>query len=66
MNSTQIKGNWLELKGNIQKRWGKLTDDDLTIIEGEMDELRGRIMQRYGLAKEQAQKQLDDFLKTCK
>jgi uncharacterized protein YjbJ (UPF0337 family) len=63
MNSTQMKGNWIEMKGKLKERWGNLTDDDLKVSEGKMDELRGRIMQRYGLAKEDAQKQLDDFMK---
>lgn len=48
MNWDQIKGNWTQLKGKAQKEWGKLTDDDLKIIQGEQTQLIGRIQERYG------------------
>ncbi|SNX60938.1 Uncharacterized conserved protein YjbJ, UPF0337 family [Nitrosomonas ureae] len=61
MNWDQIKGNWTQIKGKAQQQWGKLTNDDLDIIEGKREELVGRIQERYGIAKEEAEKQVDDF-----
>lgn len=63
MNSDIIQGNWTELKGKIQKQWGKLTNDDLDVIEGKRKELVGRVQQRYGYAVDQAEKEVDSFLK---
>jgi uncharacterized protein YjbJ (UPF0337 family) len=56
MNLDQIKGNWKQLKGKVQTEWGKLTDDDLKVIEGEQTQLVGRIQERYGYTREQAEK----------
>lgn len=61
MNWDQVKGNWKNLKGQVKQKWGKLTDDDLTVIEGKRDELSGKLQERYGYAKEQAEKELDAF-----
>lgn len=48
MNSDILKGNWKQFRGEIQKQWGKLTNDDLDIINGEYDKLVGRVQERYG------------------
>ncbi|MBS1989721.1 MAG: CsbD family protein [Cyanobacteria bacterium SZAS LIN-3] len=61
MNKDQLKGNWKQLEGKVKAKWGKLTDDDLKVIEGKREELAGRIQERYGCAKEQAEKELADF-----
>ncbi len=61
MNKDQIQGNWTQFKGTVKEQWGKLTDDDLDIIAGKRDQLLGRIQERHGLAKEEAEKQLDSF-----
>ena len=61
-NVDQIKGNWKQLKGKIKEQWGKLTDDDLEVIAGSKDKFVGRLQERYGIAKEDAQAQLDDWL----
>jgi len=58
MNSDQISGNWKQLKGKVKEQWGKLTDDDMTTVEGQRDQLVGRIQERYGIAKEQAEEQV--------
>lgn len=63
MNSDIIQGNWTQLKGKVQKQWGKLTNDDLDVIEGKRKELVGRVQERYGYAKDQAEKEVDTFLK---
>lgn len=65
MNTDTLKGNWQELKGKIKQQWGKLTDDDLTRVEGHADELAGTVQRRYGLAKEEAERQCNDFYKEC-
>lgn len=62
MNRDILSGNWKQLKGKVQAQWGKLTDDDLDMIEGRQTELVGRLQERYGLAREEAQKQVDAFL----
>lgn len=61
MNKDQIEGNWTQFKGKVKEQWGKLTDDDLDIIAGKRDQLLGRIQERHGLAKEEAEKQLESF-----
>jgi uncharacterized protein YjbJ (UPF0337 family) len=61
MNQDRVEGNWKQLKGKVKEKWGKLTDDDLTIIEGHQEQLAGRIQERYGLAKDEAEKQVKEF-----
>lgn len=61
MNLDILKGNWKQFKGEVQKQWGKLTDDDLDVIAGERDKLVGRIQERYGYARDEAEKQVDEF-----
>ena len=61
MNSDQMEGKWKQMKGSMKSRWGKLTDDDLTVIEGQKDQLVGRIQERYGLARDEAQRQVDEW-----
>ena len=64
MNWDRIQGNWTEFKGKVQQKWGKLTDDDVDVIEGKRKELSGRLQQRYGYAQDQAEKEIDSWLKT--
>ena len=64
MNWDIIEGNWKELKAKVRTQWGKLTDDDLDTIAGKKDALVGRLQQRYGYHKEQAERELDSFIKT--
>lgn len=61
MNSDQLKGKWKQVKGSAKERWGKLTDDDIDVIDGQTDQLIGKIQERYGLAREAAQKQVDEW-----
>ena len=61
MNSDQMEGKWKQMKGSLKSRWGKLTDDDLTVIEGQKDQLVGKVQERYGIAKDEAQKQVDEW-----
>ena len=66
MNWDQIKGNWTEMSGKVQSKWGKLTDDDLSIIRGQRDQLAGKLQQRYGLAKEEAEREIANWEKQLK
>ena len=61
MNKDEISGNWKQLKGKAKEQWGKLTDDDMTVIEGKRDQLVGKIQERYGYAKDQAEKEVSDW-----
>jgi uncharacterized protein YjbJ (UPF0337 family) len=61
MNWDQIEGKWKQYSGRFREKWGKLTDNDWTVVGGKKDQLVGRIQERYGIAKEQAQKEVDDF-----
>jgi uncharacterized protein YjbJ (UPF0337 family) len=63
MNWDQIEGKWKQTSGKVREKWGKLTDDDLTVIDGRRDQLVGKIQERYGLAKEAAEKQVDEFIR---
>jgi uncharacterized protein YjbJ (UPF0337 family) len=56
-----MKGKWKQLKGSVKERWGKLTDDDLDVINGQAEQLVGTIQERYGIAREAAQKQVDEW-----
>ena len=62
MNKETLKGNWNIMKGKVKQQWGKLTDDDITQINGSYDELTGRIEKAYGFQKDQARKAVDDYL----
>ena len=62
MNWNEMEGNWEQLKGKVQAQWGKLTNDDLTVIKGRRTELAGKIQERYGVAKDEAERQIDDYL----
>lgn len=64
MNWDRIEGNWKQLKGKAKEKWGKLTDDDLTVIAGKRDQLAGVLQKRYGYAKDQAERELDEFTRT--
>ena len=64
MNTDQMKGNWKQLVGNAKEKWGKLTDNDWQVVEGKRDQLVGTIQERYGIAREEAERQVADFERT--
>jgi uncharacterized protein YjbJ (UPF0337 family) len=66
MNSDQLKGKWKQMTGSLKERWGKLTDDDLDVINGQHEQLVGKIQERYGIAKEEAQKQVDEWMSSAR
>ncbi len=61
MNRDTIEGNWKQLKGGVQKQWGKLTDDDVDKVNGNYEQMVGKIQERYGVAREEAEKQINDW-----
>ena len=63
MNWDQIAGKWTQFKGLVKERWGKLTDDDLKVINGQRQQLVGVLQQRYGIAKEVAEYEIGEFVK---
>ena len=62
MDSDRIKGSWLQLKGKVKEQWGKLTDDDLTAIDGQREQLEGKIRERYGYEKDRVRSDVDAWL----
>lgn len=62
MNWDQVEGNWTQMKGKVKEAWGDLTDSDLTKIEGKRDRLAGALQERYGKQKDDAEKEIDNFL----
>jgi uncharacterized protein YjbJ (UPF0337 family) len=64
MNWDQLEGKWKQYSGKAKEKWGKLTDDDLTVIHGRRDQLIGKIQERYGIAKQEAEKQVDEFARS--
>lgn len=61
MNSDTIQGNWTQFKGKVKEQWGRLTDDDLDVINGQREQLIGRLQEREGLAREVAEQQVKDW-----
>lgn len=66
MNWEQIQGNWKSLMGKVREKWGDLTDDDVAVIDGKREQLLGSLERRYGMAKEEAERQVKDFEKACR
>ena len=64
MNWDQVQGKWTQVKGKAHEKWGKLTNDDLDVIDGKREQFVGCLQERYGILKEEAEKQVDEFAKT--
>jgi len=63
MNWDRFEGNWKQFKGKVQRQWGNLTNDDLEGVGGSRKELAGKLQERYGIARDEAERQIDDWLK---
>ncbi len=63
MDWNQISGQWKQVKGRAKVKWGKLTDDEIDVVEGKRDQLVGKIQQRYGIAKDKAEREVDDWIR---
>jgi uncharacterized protein YjbJ (UPF0337 family) len=61
MNRDQMEGNWKQLKGRIKEKWGDLTDDELDRTEGRREQISGLLQERYGMGREDAERELDDY-----
>lgn len=66
MNRDTVIGNWKQLKGKAKEHWGKLTNDDLDVIDGQAEQLAGKIQQRYGWSREEAEREVDAFCEACR
>lgn len=64
MNADQLKGKWEQFSGDAKRQWGKLTDDDLAVVEGDADKLAGKIRERYGKRKEEAERDVYEWIDT--
>jgi uncharacterized protein YjbJ (UPF0337 family) len=62
MDWNEVKGKWNILKGRAKEAWGKLTDDDITFIDGTKDKLVGKLQEKYGWAKEEVESRISDFI----
>ena len=61
MNRDTLNGQWTQLKGSVREKWGKLTNDDIDQIHGKAEQLVGKIQERYGIARDEAQRQVDSW-----
>lgn len=61
MEKEDFKGKWDQFKGDVQKKWGKLTDDDLDVIEGDREKLVGKLQERHNISREEAEREADDL-----
>jgi len=61
MNDDILKGKWMQLRGEVKKQWGRITDDELDIVDGHMDKLAGILQERYGYTREQAEDEVYRF-----
>ena len=63
MDWNRIEGNWKQFGGRVKEKWGKLTDDDLAVINGRRDQLEGKLQERYGYERADADREVDDFVR---
>ena len=61
MNREMIEGQWKQLKGSVQKQWGKLTDNDIDQMQGDYEKMVGKIQERYGVARDEAERQVKEW-----
>jgi uncharacterized protein YjbJ (UPF0337 family) len=64
MNWDRVQGNWKQMAGKAREQWGKLTDSDWEMVAGKKDQLVGRIQERYGIAKDEANRQADEWVRS--
>jgi uncharacterized protein YjbJ (UPF0337 family) len=65
MNWDTVKGDWKQFRGKVKEAWGKLTDDELDIVAGKRDQLVGAIQKGYGIARDEAERQVQQFERSC-
>ena len=62
MNKDILKGKWMQMRGDLRKQWGKLTDSDMDQIQGDAEKFIGKLQERYGYNREQAEKEVNDYM----
>jgi uncharacterized protein YjbJ (UPF0337 family) len=62
MNKDILKGKWMQMKGDLRKQWGKLTDSDMDQIQGDAEKFVGKLQERYGYSREEAERELNDYM----
>jgi len=62
MNWDRIEGGWKQFKGKAREQWGRLTDDDVKVIEGRRDKLAGKTQERYGIEQDEAEREIEEWL----
>ena len=65
MNDDIFKGKWKQLRGQVQQKWGDLTNDDLDRMQGSQTEFEGLLQERYGYTKERARQEVNEFLRAA-
>ncbi|MBY0407541.1 MAG: CsbD family protein [Rickettsiales bacterium] len=65
MNKDTMEGKFEQFKGKIKETWGRLTDDEIALFNGKKDQFFGKVQEKYGVAKEEAQKRMDELKKSC-
>ena len=63
MNEDVLEGKWHELKGGVKEKWGKLTDDDITTVNGKAEKLVGLLQTKYGYSKDKADEEYKSFIR---
>lgn len=63
MNRDRLEGKWKQFSGRVRERWGKLTDDQLSVVAGKHDQVAGRYQERYGITKDEGARVLREFLR---
>ena len=63
MNQDVLKGKWMQMKGEVRRQWGKLTDDDIDQIQGNAEIMAGKLQERYGWGRDEAQREVDAFMR---
>lgn len=61
MNWDRVQGNWKQFKGKVQEQWGKLSDDNIDVINGRREMLAGKLQESYGITKDEAERQIKDW-----
>jgi uncharacterized protein YjbJ (UPF0337 family) len=62
MNWDKIEGAWKQFKGKAREQWGRLTDDDVDVVMGRRDQLIGKIQERYGITRDEADREINEWL----